>query len=250
MISQDALTFFQENKDHKWIPEPIPNNLTSDFEIANWLLNYSDFGWIELDIDIDLNSWKAESKESDNYFVEHRNNRGWNSCCIHGISVDKTGSWNRYGFQDEADVPYNWTVLSNRTPVIKNFWKNQFPSDHYRRIRFMELIPESAIHPHSDMPGKLPGENNFDALSFGVPVNIAVVHPDECFMVLEGKGIIPFQEGKAFIINIRHTHSVLNFSDKSRIHVIGHSFGYGTKINSFTKLIADSYKKQYERYRI
>jgi hypothetical protein len=100
------------------------------------------------------------------------------------------------------------------------------------------------------MPGKLPGEDNFNALEFGVPVNIAVVHPEECVMVLEGKGIVPFKEGKAFIVNIRHRHSVLNFSKKTRIHVIGHSFGYGKKLNSFTKLIADSYKKQYEHHRI
>jgi mannose-6-phosphate isomerase-like protein (cupin superfamily) len=250
MITNSALDFFNKNKSCNWTLDPIPSNLTTDTEIANWLLNYSDFGWIELDIPIDLPQWQQESNNAKMHFVEHRDNQGWNSCCIHGISIDKTGSWNRYGYTEESQVPYNWTSLSVTTPVIKDFWQSKFPSDSYRRIRFMELMPDSAIHPHSDMPGRLPGEDNFDALQFGVPVNIAVIHPAECFMVLEGKGIVPFKQGKMFIINIRHTHSVLNFSNTPRVHVIGHSFGYGTQISQFATLIANSYKKQYEHYRI
>jgi hypothetical protein len=100
------------------------------------------------------------------------------------------------------------------------------------------------------MPGRLPGEENFDALDFGVPVNIAVIHPKNCYMTLEGKGIVPFKEGRAFIVNIRHTHSVINFSQESRIHVIGHSYGYGSKKQEFAELVTRSYKKQYEHSRI
>jgi hypothetical protein len=69
-------------------------------------------------------------------------------------------------------------------------------------------------------------------------------------MVLDKKGIVPFKEGKAFIVNIRHTHSVINFSNNSRIHVIGHSYGYGAKLEEFAELVVRSYKKQYERNRI
>ena len=107
----------------------------------------------------------------------------------------------------------------------------------------MELEPESAITPHSDMPGRLPGEAGMDMLDFGVPVNIAVVHPADCYMVLEGYGIVPFKEGKAFIVNIRNFHSVINFSKQSRIHVIGHSYGYGNKLEDFANLIVRSYEK-------
>lgn len=109
----------------------------------------------------------------------------------------------------------------------------------------MSLLPDSAITPHSDMPGRLPGEDNFDALEFGVPINIAVLHPKDCYMVLEGHGIVPFKEGKAFIVNIRNYHSVINLSDRKRIHVIGHSYGYGSKLNEFAELVVRSYKKQY-----
>jgi hypothetical protein len=246
MINKQALDFYNKNKDCTWQLEKAPKG--SAIEIADWLLNKSNFGWLELDIDIDLAGWQLESQQAAPYFVEHREDesQGWNSCCIHGIDVDKTGAWTGYGYTDETTVPYQWTELSRKTPVIKKFW-NQFPSDEYRRIRFMELEANSAITPHSDMPGRLPGEQNFDALEFGIPINIAVVHPNDCHMVLEGYGVVPFKEGRVFIVNIRNYHSVINFSNNPRIHVIGHSYGYGSKKEEFAELVARSYVKQYNR---
>lgn len=241
----NAIDFYNKNKDLNWNMPKAPDNLKTDYEIADWILNKSDFGWLELDLDISVKAWVKESKYA--RYVDHRgkDHPGWNSCCIHGIDVDKTGAWTNYGFTNETDVPYHWTSLSQLTPTIKNFWQNEFPSDQYRRIRFMELQAKGIISPHSDMPGRLPGEENFDALEFGVPINIAVVHPEDCFMVLEGKGMVPFKEGSAFIVNIRHYHSVINFSNTPRIHVIGHSYGYGNKLEEFTELVTRSYRKQY-----
>ena len=244
MIDNNALDFYNKNKNCTWNVQPIPADLISYVDIANWILNDSDFGWLELDISIELPAWQHESTNALPAYVGHRsdNNQGWNSCCIHGIDIEKTGAWTTYGYTNEHDVPYEWTALSDKTPVIKNFWQNEFPSDDYRRIRFMQLEPNSAITPHSDMPGRLPGEDNFNALEFGVPVNIAIIHPAECYMVLEGYGVVPFKEGKAFIINIRHYHSVLNFSKHPRIHMIGHSFGYGLHKEAFSELVVRSYR--------
>lgn len=243
MIS--ALEFYKNNKDYKWTVEPIPSHLVSNIEKARWILNEANFGWIELDLEIDLAGWQIEAHQAEPYFVPHRedNNTGWNSCCIHGIDIDKTGAWTNYGYTDEIDVPYNWTELSHKTPTVKKFWETTFPSDNYRRIRFMELEPTSSITPHSDMPGRLPGEAGMDMLDFGVPVNIAVIHPEDCYMVLEGHGVVPFKEGKAFIVNIRNYHTVINFSSQSRIHVIGHSYGYGSKREEFAELLVRSYEK-------
>lgn len=243
MIS--ALEFYKNNKDCKWTVAPIPSHLVSNVEKARWILNKADFGWIELDLEIDLAGWQLEAHQAEPYFVPHRedNNTGWNSCCIHGIDIDKTGAWTNYGYSDETQVPYNWTDLAHKSTNIKRFWKDTFPSDKYRRIRFMELEPTSAITPHSDMPGRLPGEAGMDMLDFGVPVNIAVIHPKDCFMVLEGYGVVPFKEGKAFIVNIRNYHTVINFSKQNRIHVIGHSYGYGTKQEEFADLLVRSYEK-------
>jgi hypothetical protein len=246
MISTTALDFYNKHKDCSWTPNPIPKHFTNDVQRAKWILNESKFGWLKLDIDIDLGGWQLEATHADPYFVDHREDEseGWTSCCLHGISVDKTGAWTNYGYTDEKDVPYRWTDLGYKSPRVSHFWKNQFPTERYRRIRFMQLDSDSAITPHSDMPGRLPGEENFDALDFGVPINIAVIHPTDCHMVLEGYGIVPFEEGSAFIVNIRNYHSVVNFSNKKRIHVIGHSYGYGKNLQEFAQLVVNSYNKQ------
>jgi len=218
--------------------------MRSDYEIADWLLNKSDFGWLELDIEFNLDAWKKETAAA--RFVDHRGSEhpGWNSSCIHGIDVDKTGAWTNYGdWTDESEVPYKWTSISEHTPNIKSFWE-EFPYESYRRIRFMQLEPGGRISPHSDAPGRLPGEENLDMLEFGVPINIAIIHPDECYMTLEGHGTVPFKEGKAFIINIRNVHSFVNNSNKPRIHLIAHGIP-GSRKNDFVKLIARSYRKQY-----
>lgn len=253
MISQECIDFYEGNKSLDSKLPQLPDGVVGDLAVADWLLNKSNFGWLELDLEFDLTAWQTESKIAKPYFVPHReydNNKGWNSCCLHGIDISATGAWTNYGYLNENSVPYHWTSLSDQTPNIKSFWKNIFPTDNYRRVRFMELEADSAITPHSDMPGKLPGEQNFDALEFGVPVNIAVIHPEDCYMVLEGHGIVPFKPGKAFIVNIRNKHTVVNFSKQSRIHIIGHSFGYGTKKKDFVELVARSYNKQYEHSRV
>jgi hypothetical protein len=239
-----ALEFYNSNKNCSWTIEPIPNHLVSNIEKARWILNEAKFGWIELDLTIDVAAWQTEAQQADPYLVAHREeqNTGWNSCCIHGINTDKTGAWTNYGYTDEKQVPYAWTELSHKTPTIKRFWEQEFPSENYRRIRFMELAPESSITPHSDMPGRLPGEHGMDMLDFGVPVNIAVIHPDDCHMVVQDYGVVPFKEGKVFIVNIRNYHSVINFTKQSRIHVIGHSYGYGKKLEDFANLVVRSYE--------
>ena len=218
---------------------------SSDYKLAHWLLNESNFGWLELDIEFDLDAWKRETNAA--RFVDHRGaeHPGWNSCCIHGIDVDKTGAWTNYGYTREEDVPYKWTSISEHTPSIKKFWE-QFPYERYRRIRFMELEPSGMISPHSDAPGRLPGEKDLDMLEFGVPINVAIIHPEDCHMTLEGHGTVPFQEGKAFIINIRNVHSFVNNSSSNRIHLIAHGIP-GKRKEEFVELIARSYRKQNER---
>lgn len=242
----DPVEFYKKNKDCSWSMPSPPNHCQSNYDIAYWLLNESNFGWLKLDLEIDIDFWKAEYENCKGSLVPHReddNNNGWNSTCIHGIDTHCTGAWTNYGYTNETDVPYKWTSISNSAQTIKTFWQEQFPADNYRRVRFMELESLSSITPHSDMPGRLPGEENFNALEFGVPVNISVIQPSNCFMTLENYGVVPFKEGEAYIVNIRHYHSVLNMSDTPRIHVIGHPFGYGSKKEQFVDLVARSYFK-------
>ena len=248
MIGDSALAFYNNNKDLTWNLPPIPADLVTDLEIATWIMNNNNIGWLELDIEIDINKWKEECQVTNDYFVDHRGQEhpGWNSCCIHGIDVDKTGSWNTYGYATEDQVPYNWTSLSNSTPTIKQFWNKEFPVEKYRRIRFMELEAGGYISPHSDAPGNLAGEHaDINILDHGAPVNIAIIHPKDCHMIVEGFGVVPWEEGKAFMVNIRNYHSVINFSNQQRIHMIGHGW-YGTRTAEFCRLVVKSYMKQYK----
>ena len=43
---------------------------TENYKIADWLLNHSNFSWLELDIEVDLTAWKRETAAAQ--FVDHR----------------------------------------------------------------------------------------------------------------------------------------------------------------------------------
>jgi hypothetical protein len=243
-MNQEVLDFYNKNKHYHYTPPEVPNDVKNDnLKFSRWLLNHSNFAWIELDIDLNLEDWKKESLTALDYFVEHRSSEslGWKSCCIHGLGIDKTENWPQY-LDDESLIKYDWTQLSDLTPTIKNFWRNEFPAELYQRIRFMLIEPGGYISPHSDAPGKLPGEkSNYDTLD-GWPINLAIIHPEECHMVLENFGVVPFKEGKPMLINIRHNHAFLNFSNENRVHLISAAI-FGSKVNEFSKLIYRSFFK-------
>ena len=250
IIDPETLDFFNKNKDLKYIPPTIPSNLDDPFKIAQWITNNPDFAWLELDINFNLENWKNELQYAEPYYVPHRESKsnGWVSCCLHGIDTDKTGHWVAYVDKETEDL-YQWTKISEKTPNIKNFWKNTFPSQTYNRIRFMKVKSQGYIGKHNDSPGQgwIPGETSaHDPIIHGCPINIALVHPDNCYMVLEGFGIVPFKEGKIFLVNIRHNHSVINFSDQDRIHMIGFAISQNRQ-QDFAELITRSYLTQHER---
>lgn len=194
-----------------------------------------DIGWIELDLEIDLKTWKKESELVHNFMVEHRageGHQGWQGCSLHGIDTHVTGH--------RCDKNFKWTALSKITPNITNFWK-KFPSENYARIRFMNLAPYGRIAEHNDSPG---GKSNqeIDMMDLIVPINIAINHPSNCNMHIKGHGTVPWKEGKAFLINITKDHYVKNESPHSRLHLIAHCI-LGNKKKEFAELIVKSYKK-------
>jgi hypothetical protein len=231
-------SFYDINKD--FTPVFPKLDIKDDVELTNMLFTVK-VPYIELDIELDLLQWKHEAGIAKAHLVNHReeqNHNGWRSCCIHGLGVEKTGIWNKYTDKDEG---YHWTTLSDLTPTIKQFWLD-FPFEKLYRVRFMELNGNGFIDAHNDSPNGVPD----NLLNHIIPVNIAIDHPNDCHFVLEKLGIVPFNDGKANIINITNTHSVVNFSNKPRMHLIAHGF-VGNKIEEFSKLIARSYRKQYGR---
>jgi hypothetical protein len=243
-MNQEVLDFYYKNKEFVYQPPIPPDDIKSDaISFSRWLLNHDTFAWIELDIDLNLDVWKLESLQACEYFVKHRANEsdGWKSCCIHGLGIDKTENWPTY-LTDESEVFYDWTPLSDHTPTIRKFWKDIFPSERYHRIRFMLLEPGGYISPHSDVPGKLPGETTGHDVLDGWPINLAIIHPKDCHMIIENYGKVPFREGKPILINIRHRHAFLNFSNENRIHLIASS-EFGNKAAELAKIIHKSFFK-------
>jgi hypothetical protein len=238
MIHADE--FYQTHKDCDWKLPNIPSNIINDIDKVKWIFEQK-IGWIELDLNIDVLEWQQEAKEAEAFLVEHREgggHQGWRSCCIHGLDVDKTGVWNLY---QDSDSGYHWTRLSNLTPTITTFWK-QFPFEDLVRVRFMEVAPGGWVAPHNDTP---PGAK-VDLMEHIIPINIAIDHPDNCQMTLKDFGCVPWKNGKVILVNITNDHSVYNYSDHPRMHMIGHGH-IGNKIEEFCKLIIRSYNKQYER---
>lgn len=198
-------------------------------------------GWIELDIDFNLDKWKEESKLIEQYMVEHREgggHSGWKSCCLHGIDIDKTGHWQQYT-ADEKNINYDWTKLTEICPTITAFWKS-FPTESFARLRFMKLEPGGWVAPHNDSPNGIKN-TEFNMMDHLIPVNVAITHPEDCFMELEDYGRIPWKEGKAFIVNITSTHYVKNLSRVPRMHMIAHC-KIGNKKEEFSKLVVQSYE--------
>lgn len=215
--------------------------MTNTIDQAEKILR-SPVGWLDLNLDFDVETWQNEFLNVKNFLVEHREgegNIGWRSCCIHGIDTKKTGHWSCYA-ENETQVTYNWTNISTLVPNIVNFWK-QFPVEKFARLRFMELLPGGKVTPHNDAPCGLSNQD-FNMMDHMIPINVAITHPLECEMILDTYGKVPWKAGKSFIINITDTHRVNNFSTYPRIHLIAHCI-VGNKKREFSKLIVDSYNK-------
>ena len=118
--------------------------------------------WLELDIDFKPFIDSQELNSVDPYYVPHRSdeygNKGWSSCCLHGLGMDLTEVAGQYGYKDELNAPYDWTALTENAPLATKFWK-QFPAERYSRIRFMKLEAHGKIEWHDDHPGhELPND--------------------------------------------------------------------------------------------
>jgi hypothetical protein len=195
-------------------------------------------GWIELDVEFNLAKWKKEASIITEYLVNHREgdgHDGWRSCCLHGLGIDITGTR-----PSEPIENYHWTSLVDLCPTITQFWKS-FPTEHFARLRFMELAGGGFIAPHCDAPNGVKN-TEFDMMDHIIPINIAINHPTECYMELANYGRVPWTEGKAFVVNITDTHSVVNTSSVPRMHMIAHCI-VGNRKEEFSELIVRSYNK-------
>jgi hypothetical protein len=197
--------------------------------------------WLELDIPFNVDVWKQQALEAEPYYQEYRDSESdkWSSCCLHGLGIDKTRTADNYG-HDEYHAPYAYTDLAYKTPIITDFWKNQFPAERYTRIRFMKVDAGGYINWHND--GTIP--EGIDPLLSILPINLAIAHPNNCEMEIESHGVVPWKEGKIIMINISKNHAVFNRSSKPRIHMIANVI-LGNRTKEFCDMLVRCYNKQY-----
>ena len=239
--------FIKEHQNKTW-PAPVPPKNLSAVELTRWLFSKDDTGWLKIDLDIDLHTWKKEMLSAEKYYVNHRwsknyqesAHQGWQSCCIHGLGITNTTA------DDSADQSlFQWTELSKEVPNIKKFWLS-FPVQYFRRLRFMKLDPKGYIGVHNDVPIESPFISLADLkpLENTVTVNIAITQPKDCLFVIENCGTVPWSEGSIFMINNTKNHCVINNSDQPRIHMIAECV-VGNRLYEFAELIYKSFKKEH-----
>jgi hypothetical protein len=242
----DSLAFYRKYQKNQ--PKWFSYVDLTDEELSLKILKEDLVPWIQLDINVDVSSWLHESKIAEPYYVSHRDieygegtHENWQSCVLHGIDTDKTNVWQVYGYDTEPK--YQWTELGEKTKNIKAFWEEQFPAESFARIRFMKLGAKGNISPHNDGRNLI---NLNEILTYPIPINVAIDHPTDCFMTFKDYGVVPFYNGSFFMLNILNDHSVINFSNQERIHLIAHCY-IGNRKQDFFNLLARSYKKQYDK---
>lgn len=168
-------------------------------------------------------------------FVEHRegeSHHGWKSLCLHGISAQKTMCYFDYGLKEDDSI-YHWTEIAPQCPITYNFFKNQFPADTYKRIRFMLLEPGGFVAPHRDRNTKSLG-----------PLSIALNTPDQCYFGVEGHGLIPLRAGGFYLIDLSNNHSVWNRSQEDRYHITVEAH-HGSHFYQYMYALLKTYEKKY-----
>lgn len=225
-------TFYNRNKNKSFLLDPLPTGTLE--EQAKWIMQQKHIGWLELD-----NSHPIESRDMEFYpHRGHETHNGWSSVCLHGLGEDKIATAPTYGYDEFNDL-YDFTNISKYFPKTVEYWKN-FPAERFTRIRFMKLKAGGSISVHNDNYENIP--EDFNPLDGILPINVAIVHPDNCKMIIEDCGSVPFSAGKVFLINVAKNHMVVNNSSQDRIHLIANII-LGNKRTEFCKMLVNSYVK-------
>ena len=179
--------------------------------------------WLELDIDFKPFIDSQELNSVDSYYVPHRSdeygNKGWSSCCLHGLGIELTEVAGQYGFSDELNAPYDWTALTNNAPMATKFWK-QFPAEKYSRVRFMKLEAGKVIGKHTDKIDKDLGIEDGKITRLHMPVRTNDLVTFSIWDDNKFRQDYKLKTGHFYYTDVRKAHAVENLSDTDRIHLV------------------------------
>ncbi len=189
------------------------------------IIDHSGIPWLELDINVPHEDILKEIKNNIELLVDHRDDygehSGWKSFCIHGKSLTTTQHC-------VDDRPFCWIpeIVESMPHTVEYF--QSWNLDFYR-LRVMALEPGGFISIHKDSDQKIL-----------YPINIAITQPTDCKFVMEDWGVVPFEVGKSFMLDVSNRHAVVNNSYETRYHIIVH---YKELNDKFKNIVKISYLK-------
>ena len=218
--------------------------------IVEWCRE-NDVWYVQMDLEIPEACIKeAQQVYDDGFFVNHRygDGDGWCSAAIHSfVHKDKPNTsmgWHHtknpsgHGFEEE-DVKWGWTEIAEVAPETKR-WLEDFPHNHYRRLRFMLLEPGGSIEQHHD--SNAPRDARGDRRNIASAINLAFYQPENCYLRrCDTKEELPFKNCTGFWFDNGVEHEALNSSNENRYHFIMH--GGNNKLRK--KLMLDSMVKRF-----
>jgi len=191
-------------------------------------INASGLPWLRTELTVPHEQMLAEAMALEQYFVTHRgaqDHRGWCSLVLHGLDAHLTDSYEKYGYSSEPQSEYKWTWVADACPVTTNWLKSLDLFSNLQRIRFMLLEPLGYITRHQD-------RTNHSLY----PINIALSQPEDCDFSMLNFGTVPFSAGDAYAVDIGNQHTVINNSEKPRMHMIIH----GTPNDNYWRMLRRS----------
>lgn len=157
---------------------------------------------------------------------------GWESLTLHGLGWNKHENYDAYGYKKGKDASndMHWTEIADLCPITTKWLKEVFPCNKYGRVRFMLLRAGGQIALHSDSRIKLI-EN----------INVALNNPVGCkWLWGDGEELI-MEPGGVYAMNLHYQHSVVNESNKDRMHMI---IARHDATADWKKLVEDAAKEQ------
>lgn len=198
-----------------------------------WIKYEANLPSLKLNIEMPVKDISDELATIEEHFVKHRGSihPGWESMCLHGVSVDQTDDWRSrvYEHKNYTEKPlHTWTTIAEKCPRTIEWLNDVWPNAEYDRVRFMMLRPGGYIRPHQDNDNR--GMEAF---------NVAITNPPGVKFAMEDAGEIPWEVGDCRAIDIGRKHTVLNTSTEPRVHMIIHGKEDHPRM---AKLVIESYE--------
>jgi hypothetical protein len=163
----------------------------------------------KVELDVPVSDIYEEIQKIKKYLTMHRSDSGigWRAFCIHGQSYNRTKEDSHY----PNFLVHKWTPEALEHMPITVQWLKSLGYKSFQRVRVMCLLPKSFINLHKDQ--------NHSELG---AVNVAINNPKDCKFYLQNHGVLEFNPGTAYKLDLVNYHAVINNSNVPRYHIIIH----------------------------